>query len=243
MSHKILSGANALKIIQNFHDNTGEDDITNLEKIVGTGPLYPEDEIKMFRDKIISEINLSKDKVTDREKQRVEFQSIKWMHELLSIDRDAFRDKGFWIWMTIKYFKEYVEWRHASKDNPARINNYGLRPTGSYDITENILYRAWIRLKIGLDETLEDPFKYNTLIETYDFWQSFIVRRDFASCENIARAFINARFVNNRTKEKQLYRTIGRNITALQSNLFFNCLSEQDAEAIIDKKIKQSEVA
>ena len=236
IQYKTLSTQKAFLLIEKFQNNE-KFVIEEYEIIKGKGVLFDEEEFIQLRKKIYDEMATKNKVPSENERQLVEFSGSKWLHEILHFDKRVFSDHEFWLWLTIKYFCEFVEWRAGSKESPAKLANYGLSGPNSPNLTENLLYRMWVRAKIGYDESLQEPYKRVVVIGKYDFWQSFIIRRDFANIKNISKAFIKSLFeLNLKTDE---YRQIGKWLTTIQSNLLLNSLSFEEAEKLINNKIEE----
>jgi hypothetical protein len=236
IQYKTLSTLNAFLLIEKFQNNE-KYEIEKYEVIKGEGNLYDDEEFIQLRKKIYDEIAKKSKTPSENERQLVEFSGSKWLHEILHFDKKVFSDHEFWLWLTVKYFCEFVEWRAGSKESPAKLANYGLNGMNSANLTENLLYRMWVRAKIGHDESLQDPYKRVVVIGKYDFWQSFIIRRDFANIKNLSKAFIASLFDSNLKTDE--YREIGKWLTAIQSNLLLNSLSYKEAEKLINNKIEE----
>jgi len=233
--YKTLSSHHAYELIQNFLNDQNVD-VEKYEKIKGEGVPYDEEEFLHLKEKIHNEMKTKSENPSSNETSLVEFSGAKWLHQILHYDKNAFSDVEFWLWLSIKHFRDFIKWR-AGGTSSMKIANFGISSPNSVSITENVLYRMWVRANIGYDEELSDPYKNITVINTYDFWQSFIVRRDFANIKCISKAFIKKLFdAKLKTDE---YREIGKWLTGIQSNLLFNSLSDEQAEKLLNNKIEE----
>jgi hypothetical protein len=233
--YKTLSSQHAFELIENFLKEQ-KVDVEKYEKIKGEGVPYDEEEFIHLQEIIRKEMAKKSKKPSSNERSSVEFSTAKWLHQILSYDKNAFSDVEFWLWLSIKYFRDFIKWR-AGGTPTIKIANFGINSSTSVSITENVLYRMWVRANIGYNEELNDPYKNITPTKTYDFWQSFIVRRDFANIECISKAFINKLFEAKLNTNE--YREIGKWLTGIQSNLLFNSLTDEQAENLLKNKIEE----
>lgn len=115
---------------------------------------------------------------------RFEAEGAKLLHSLWRISPDAVAEPGFWIYLSVAYFPQLIEWRHGRPGRPAREANYGLE-----NRWDGLLLRMWMRGEIAYDTDSKsyDLAQYGD----QDFWRSHILRQNFGSCRTFARAFVS----------------------------------------------------
>ena len=177
--YKTLSPTNAYMLINDFL-NDKEIDVDKYVTLKGNGSLYDEDEILILRKKIYDEMEKKLEKPTLTDTQLVEFSGGKWFRQIMHYDKNAFADIEFWLWLSVKYFREYIKWRASIGGKSVNTENFGLKTSTIKNLGDNVLYRMWVRAEIGYDNSLKDPYEYVTVIGKIDYWQSFVVRRNFA---------------------------------------------------------------
>ena len=230
-----ISPENAFFIINEFQKNNRKIDIKEYEVIKGDGELYPQDEIEALSHRITREVS-NKSQVPSRlEKGLVENPGAQWLHQTMTEDKGAFSDPEFWLWLTVKYFSEFVEWRYKKGEKPAAISHYGLGSQSSTMVKENLLYSMWIRAKSGFDDTLPDPYIYVTKNDSVDLYTSFIARPLWAATKSVATTFIRRRFEDNLTTNQ--YRALGSSINASSSNLALYVFDQKKVGALISHKL------
>ena len=238
MKHEYLTltTENASKLIQDYQQNGTNIDVEKYEVKKGSGQLYPENEIATLSKKILNEVETKRKMPSEQEKTLVEALGAKWFHEIVTVDNHAFSDPEFWLWLSVKYFMPFVEWRFRNKLNdPARSHNYGLTSPHTTNIKESLLYRMWIRAKLSYDESLKDPYTFTIKTNSVDLFQSFITRTAWGSIKPVANTFIRKRY------EEQLktiqYRSLGSTLTALHANIALEVLDHGKADKLIGERI------
>jgi hypothetical protein len=112
------------------------------------------------------------------------------VHETLKLDPIIAGDAGFWRWLSFSEdLHEFVTLRYsqinANRLEPARKYYYGL---GS--IHESMYAYLWLRANCVFDDNRQDPYEVARMGKNVDLWLSHIIRVDYGSVPEMARAFI-----------------------------------------------------
>lgn len=157
------------------------------------------------------------------------------VHERLNLSPVVAGDPKFWRWLTFAAggeLAELVDWRYKKGETesaPERYYGFGKSKEGLYGY-------LWLCADTVYDPTLEDPYEL-TRRGDVDVWQSHIVRIDFGSVPQFARAFI--RFVFPSEDEKPLsrdeYRQLAKELTRRNASMSFELLDEEASLAFVDE--------
>jgi hypothetical protein len=247
MQYSAMTSANAKIYLERLRAGD-EIDVGKFIESRGQGSQYPENLIITLHEKLISLKESLKG-------ERYEAEASAIVHKELQASPQVFSDPDFWTWMSVKHFYHLIEWRHpANKEGKFNLKNFGVG-----GISDNFLYRMWVRADIALDEKHEsgDPYFYAKKDGGQDFYVSFIVRRRYANIRNVGQAFIKFYFETYKdiaTKKlltkadgnQQLYRLLGKSIQRLGANILFECMNFDQACNIIkqeaEKLIEQSKI-
>ncbi|MDB3981799.1 DUF6339 family protein [Methylophilaceae bacterium] len=216
--------------------NGEEIDISKDQVKKGEGQLYPEEELEILSNRIFDEMKTKREIASSTEKEFVEASAAKWFKEIVTVDNKAFVDPEFWLWLSIKHFYKFIEWRYREdNDKSVSIANYGLRSENACNITENLLYGIWIRGKQSHNKNLSDPYTYTTKTNSIDLYKSFIIRRNWAGIKKLAYTFIKKKY------EKKLntfqHRALGRDIQAIHANLALEIFTEDELDNLMTDRL------
>jgi hypothetical protein len=159
------------------------------------------------------------------------------IHRLTSADRGPLYDDGFWRWLAVVHFRDIIKMRHPSKDDRFNLNNFGLGP-----LSDNFVYRVWLRGEIAYDPERfpDDPYRLARLGDQ-DFWRSHIFRQSYATPRAFARAFLRFQFEETpegRLQTKEI-RELAKRLRRLYANVVFELLSEEEAFDLISKEAEK----
>ena len=120
-----------------------------------------------------------------------ERQAASLVHRHLGLHPIVAGDPGFWRWLTFSGegdLADLVDWRYPGQETGHARDQY----FGFGQMKEGMYAYLWLCAQSVLDLTLEDPYELSRRGDV-DVWQSHVVRIDFGSVPQLARAFI--RFV------------------------------------------------
>ena len=164
---------------------------------------------------------------------RFEREAATVVHERLQLLPIIAGDPGFWRWLTFTVdgqLAELVDWRYpAQETGHARDQYFGLgQPkAGMYNY-------LWLCADAVVDQTLFDPYELCRRGDV-DIWQSHIVRVDFGSVPQLARAFL--RFVypsdGGQVLSREEYRHLAKEITRRNAAMSFEMLDDEASLELI----------
>ena len=144
-----------------------------------------------------------------------ERQSASLVHRHLGLHPIVAGDAGFWRWLTFP------------AKGTSQISSIGVIPArnrtcpdqyfGFGQMKEGMYAYLWLCAQSVLDLTLEDPNELSRRGDV-DVWQSHVVRVDFGSVPQLARAFIRFVFPDeeNQFLRREQYRQLAREVTPAQ---------------------------
>ena len=168
----------------------------------------------------------------DKERNTFEGRAAKLVHSMVPPHSDAFTDPDFWIWLTVAYFSDLVEWRYGNPADGTKLANYGI---GSR--TENLLYRLWLRAELVLDDNEKDRYHLADAGQI-DFYRSHLFRQGYANIRAFSRALIRFQYPSKdpnapRLKIKDV-RELVKRLRRLRANLFLEILPEESCREVIE---------
>ncbi len=173
---------------------------------------------------------------------RFERRTASLIHERLALEPIVAGDPGFWRWLTFAAkgtLMELVDLRYGSKaTNEARDVYFGLGQA-----KQGMFNYLWLCGGAVFDPTLDDPYEL-TYRGDVDFWQSHIVRIDFGSVPQLARALV--RFVYPSESESNLsreeYRDLAKEITRRNPAMSFELLDDEAALELVEAIWRERDV-
>ena len=162
-----------------------------------------------------------------------ERQAASLVHQRLELHSIVAGDAGFWRWLTFSVdgeLAQLVDWRYPGKETGHAREQY----FGFGQMKEGMYAYLWLCAQAVVDLTLEDPYELSRRGDV-DIWQSHIVRIDFGSVPQLARAFI--RFVFPEEEEQFLrreqYRQLAREVTRRNASMAFELLDDTESLELI----------
>ena len=158
-----------------------------------------------------------------------ERQAASIVHQRLDIQPIVAGDAGFWRWLTFSEdgnFAQLVDWRYPNQETGHAREQY----FGFGQMKGGMYAYLWLCAQAVFDPTLEDPYELSRLGDV-DIWQSHIIRIDFASVPQMARAFI--RFVfpekGGQFLRREQYRQLAREVTRQNASMAFELLNDSES--------------
>ena len=162
-----------------------------------------------------------------------ERQAASLVHQRLGLHSIVAGDAEFWRWLTFSVdgeLAQLVDWRYPDQDTGHAREQY----FGFGQMKEGMYAYLWLCAQAVFDPTLEDPYELSRRGDV-DIWQSHIVRIDFGSVPQLARAFI--RFVFPEEEEQLLrreqYRQLAREVTRRNASMAFELLDDSESLELI----------
>jgi hypothetical protein len=151
------------------------------------------------------------------------------VHQALrDLPTNLLEDSEFWLWLTIYQCRDIVSWRHGVD---ASLGNFGVEAR-----FEGLMCRMFLRAHLVYQSDADDPYELSRK-GTQDFWRSFMIRRNYASVKDMARAF--ARHVNFQEAKNLIddeVRQLGPKITQLNSSFAYEFMSEPQCYSFVTKE-------
>lgn len=162
-----------------------------------------------------------------------ERQAASLVHQRLGLHPIVAGDAGFWRWLTFSVdgaLAQLVDWRYASRNAGHARDQY----FGFGQMKEGMYAYLWLCAQAVLDTTLQDPYELSRRGDV-DIWQSHIVRIDFGSVPQLARAFIKFVFPdeNSQNLNRNQYRKLAREVTRRNASMAFELLDDSESLELI----------
>ena len=162
-----------------------------------------------------------------------ERQAASLVHRHLGLHPIVAGDAGFWRWLTFSgegNLADLVDWRYPGQETGhAREQYFGFGQT-----KEGMYAYLWLCAQSVLDFTLGDPYELSRRGDV-DVWQSHVVRIDFGSVPQLARAFIRFVFPDEETQflRREQYRQLAREVTRRNASMAFELLDDSESLELI----------
>jgi len=155
------------------------------------------------------------------------------VHRSLGLHPIVAGDAGFWRWLTFcgeGDLAGLIDWRYPGQDTGHAQKQY----FGFGQLKEGMYAYLWLCAQSVLDLTLEDPYELSRRGDV-DVWQSHIVRIDFGSVPQLARAFIRFIFPDEKTQllQREQYRQLARELTRRNASMAFELLDDTESMALV----------
>ena len=162
-----------------------------------------------------------------------ERQAASLVHRHLGLHPIVAGDAGFWRWLTFSGegdLADLVDWRYPGQETGHAREQY----FGFGQMKEGMYAYMWLCAQSVLDHTLEDPYELSRRGDV-DVWQSHVVRIDFGSVPQLARAFIRFVFPDeeNQFLRREQYRQLAREVTRRNASMAFELLDDSESLELI----------
>ena len=162
-----------------------------------------------------------------------ERQAASLVHRHLGLHPIVAGDAGFWRWLTFSGegdLADLVDWRYPRQETGHAREQY----FGFGQVKEGMYAYLWLCAQSVLDLTLEDPYELSRRGDV-DVWQSHVVRIDFGSVPQLARAFIRFVFPDEETQflRREQYRQLAREVTRRNASMAFELLDDSESLELI----------
>ncbi len=162
-----------------------------------------------------------------------ERQAASLVHRHLGLHPIVAGDAEFWRWLTFSgegVFADLVDWRYPGQETGHAREQY----FGFGQMKEGMYAYLWLCAQSVLDLTLEDPYELSRRGDV-DVWQSHVVRIDFGSVPQLARAFVRFVFPDeeNQFLRRDQYRQLAREVTRRNASMAFELLDDAESLELI----------
>ncbi|MBO9387205.1 MAG: hypothetical protein J7453_12295 [Thermomicrobium sp.] len=210
----------------------------------GSGPLLDENTIRLCVEQLLCMIEemSSSGTLSGERGGRFEARAVPVVHGMISqltmADRSPLYDDGFWRWLAVCHFRKIIQRRHSRPNGRVNEENFGLGA-----LTDNFVYRVWLRGEIAFDPHRypEDPYRL-AIRGDQDFWRSHIFRQSYAASRSFARALARFQYENDesgRLKPTDRVRELAKRLRRLRVNVVFELLDEEEAIELIQEEAKR----
>lgn len=157
------------------------------------------------------------------------------VHTTLALETAVASDISFWRWLSFSSDGELaslIDWRYgAGEKNQAPKTYFGLGHP------KNSMYGyLWLRANAVYERDQDDSYKY-TRFGDVDLWQSHIIKVDFGSVPQLARAFV--KFIHPGPGEQRVsreeYRSLASELTRRNASVAFELLNDEEAESFVNQ--------
>jgi len=178
--------------------------------------------IKAFAERLEEEV-----KEWDDEADRDELEgraASDFYHALRHVPIEVLDDPGFWRYLSIALFWDFIAWR---EEEPFESGNY-LKYVNGRSNTEAVLNRMYMRAKAVGEEHLHLA---NALEKSADFWRSHIIRVRTGTAPPLARSFVRMQR-DDRLMTSQL-RHFARELNRNWSNIELHLYDDEAASELL----------
>lgn len=165
---------------------------------------------------------------TDTDRDRFEGKaSVKLLTCLEHVPTEVVDDRGFWRFLSLRYFWEFIAWREAEAFSKG---NY-LKYVDAARSTEAVLPRMYLRARaVGGREHADLA---SAVPKGADFWRSHVLRVRTGSAPPLTRAFISKQ-ADARLPTGRL-RAAARRINRSWANVVLDLYGDEEARSLIDR--------
>lgn len=185
-------------------------------------------------EKAAEEITQQASEWTDRDRDRFEGKAaMRLLDALDQVSTEALDDRGFWRFLCLRYFWDFIAWR---EEGPFSKGHY-LKYVDAVTNTESILPRMYLRAR-AVGGSLYAALAASIPMGT-DFWRSHVLRVRTGAAPPVTRAFAakqsEARLMT--TPLRQAARRLNRTWTNVVLHLYDDIEASRLIETIWDQAI------
>ena len=164
---------------------------------------------------------------TDNDRDRFEGKAaVQLLAALADVPAPVMDDRGFWRFLSVRYFWEFIAWR---EEDPFLRGNH-LRYVDAATNTESVLTRMYLRARaIGGGEHAELA---EAVAQGTDFWRSHVLRVRTGSVPTVTRAFVK-RQAEERLVTHSL-RQAARRLNRTWANVVLHIYDDEEASRLLD---------
>ena len=147
---------------------------------------------------------------------------------LQGVDTAVLDDPGFWRYLAVFHFWNFVCWRQSGAFKP---DGKFMRSLDGVSSRNTVLTRMYLRVATAGGADYAEYAK--RLTQATDFWQSHILNVRTASAPSLVRAMV-AKQKDDRKKTLAI-RQIAKDMTAVWTNVVLNIYDDDDAMELVDE--------
>ena len=144
------------------------------------------------------------------------------------VDVAVVDDPGFWRYLSLRWFWDFVEWRQWKKPERFKESTH-LVYVDAFNSTECVLTRMYLRMAALGGSEHEDLA--SCLPHATDFWRSHIVRVRTTGAPRLVRAMVEAQR-NARLKTDDL-RELAKRVNRTWSNVLLDLYTQEEAAQLL----------
>lgn len=223
MKYPILSRT-ALSDIAAKRVDGAEVDVEPFVEWVGNGPLMNLARVEEVADEARNRFIGWPDSDVDKCEGSL---SLALYNALSGVPPEVLDDRGFWRFLSMKYFWDFIAWRQIKSFAPG--GNY-LKYVDATRNTETVLVRMYIRASAlgGHDE----GGVASGISKAGDFWRSHIVRVQTGSAPVLATAFASKQ-MDDRLNTKDI-RQVAKRLNRTWTNVIMHVYDAEEARDIVE---------
>lgn len=198
------------------------------EQSLGDEPRLSEQSVKDLNVRMVDVITSVKGGGSER-------QLLRDVRETIQVAPFVAGDSGFWRWLTVKYFFDAVQSRHASDGELANEANFGIG--GRF---EGLITRVWFRADVAYDDGASDPY-WLAGRGDQDFWRSHVLRLRYANARTFVRALVKFQYPGDEAmprlhpSQKDGIRTFVKRIQAFHASSALEMASAELVPQILER--------
>jgi hypothetical protein len=164
---------------------------------------------------------------TDRDRDRFEGKmSPGLVAALAQVPVEILDDRGFWRYLGLQYFWEFIAWR---EQEPFAKGNH-LRYVDASSSTESVLTRMYLRAQaLG---GVAHPDLAGALPRATDFWRSHVLRVRTGTAQPLTRALASKQFEDRLSSN--VLRDTARRLNRLWANVELHIYDDDEAAGVIE---------
>lgn len=173
-----------------------------------------------------AEIDDAKEHWSDSDKDRFEGRQCSVLAAgLAHVPTEILDDAGFWRFLAIRYFWDFIAWRESK---PFASGNY-MKYVDAKTNTESVLPRMYLRARA----TGGDGQLAGSLTNATDFWRSHVIRVRTGTAPAIARAFAEQQG-RDRLMTDSLRETAKR-LNRMWTNIVLHVYDSDEARTVVEE--------
>lgn len=171
--------------------------------------------------------NIASDIDSDVDRDQIEGDLSEDLFEVLcDLPIQVLDDPGFWRYLSIRYFWDFIAWR---EERPFAKGNFSKYINGRSN-TEAVLNRMYLRAKAVGPDHLELA---GQLKASADFWRSHVIRVSTGSAPALTRSFV--RMQRDDRLMTSTLREFAKAINRTWSNIQLHLYSEENADMLLQE--------
>lgn len=233
-SYLVISPADAKRYLRPENPDT-EPDIEGLERRVGSGPEIDTQPLSELREQLSGIKDQFPQFLPAKSTDGGKFEQLSCsvVHEALkNYPSIALADPDFWLWTSLTFFEDIIEWRFGTRGRKAHLENYGIGTASKR--RENLIYRLWLRGDMGFEVNADDPYRLARAGDQ-DLWRSHLIRREYASARPVARAILRlqAGMFDLMPLGTDQVREFVKHLQRLRANVMLEMLDDSGADQVV----------